>query len=325
VTVDPYVQEWVAGTNGRLYIPLVHRLPRYPIPHWPLPEPGRGLMLDIGCGWGRWMVAAGRQGYLPVGIDVKLEPLQAARRVLDAHGVRGYVVAADLSRLPFRPGVFSLAFSYSALQHVSRDRAARCVGSVRRLLRGGGTCLFEFPTRCGIGRVLRLRLGREPEDADPVSWCVRYYSRTELRQLFVPLFDRCDLLVDCYLGIGVQAADVDLVPWPAKAVVMLSEMLKRTAGWLPPLRALADSVYVRAAVPAANGEPDDEPMARLRAGDGSGRDPNLAVAALLVCPASGGPLEVDEAGGVLVSRRARLAYPVVDGIPVLLPESARPI
>ena len=44
---------------------------------------------------------------------------------------------------------------------------------------------------------------------------------------------------------------------------------------------------------------------------------------LLVCPVTKGPLEYDRAQQELVSRSARLAYPVRDGIPVLLENEAR--
>jgi uncharacterized protein YbaR (Trm112 family) len=36
-----------------------------------------------------------------------------------------------------------------------------------------------------------------------------------------------------------------------------------------------------------------------------------------------GPLELDRAAGELISRSARLAYPIRDGVPVMLPEEAR--
>jgi len=44
---------------------------------------------------------------------------------------------------------------------------------------------------------------------------------------------------------------------------------------------------------------------------------------LLVCPVTKGPLDLDRARQELVSRSARLAYPVRDGIPVLLENEAR--
>lgn len=44
---------------------------------------------------------------------------------------------------------------------------------------------------------------------------------------------------------------------------------------------------------------------------------------LLVCPVTKGPLEYDREKQELVSHSARLAYPVRDGLPVLLEAEAR--
>ncbi|MBX3568459.1 MAG: Trm112 family protein [Rhizobiaceae bacterium] len=46
---------------------------------------------------------------------------------------------------------------------------------------------------------------------------------------------------------------------------------------------------------------------------------------LLACPLTKGPLSYDRQRGELVSRLAKLAYPVRDGIPVMLPSEARQI
>ena len=46
---------------------------------------------------------------------------------------------------------------------------------------------------------------------------------------------------------------------------------------------------------------------------------------LLVCPVTKGPLEYRRETQELVSRSARLAYPIRDGIPVLLENEARPV
>ncbi|MEW5686473.1 MAG: Trm112 family protein [Pseudomonadota bacterium] len=50
-------------------------------------------------------------------------------------------------------------------------------------------------------------------------------------------------------------------------------------------------------------------------------DPRLLE--ILVCPVTRGPLEYDRQKDELVSRGARLAYPIRDGVPIMLPEEAR--
>ena len=50
-------------------------------------------------------------------------------------------------------------------------------------------------------------------------------------------------------------------------------------------------------------------------------DPRLLE--ILVCPVTHGPLTYDRAKGELVSKGARLAYPIRDGVPIMLPEEAR--
>jgi uncharacterized protein YbaR (Trm112 family) len=50
-------------------------------------------------------------------------------------------------------------------------------------------------------------------------------------------------------------------------------------------------------------------------------DPRLLE--VLVCPLTKGPLHYDRAANELVSRTAGIAYPIRDGIPIMLPEDAR--
>ena len=50
-------------------------------------------------------------------------------------------------------------------------------------------------------------------------------------------------------------------------------------------------------------------------------DPRLLE--VLVCPVTHGPLTYDRVAGELVSKGAKLAYPIRDGVPIMLPEEAR--
>jgi uncharacterized protein YbaR (Trm112 family) len=52
-------------------------------------------------------------------------------------------------------------------------------------------------------------------------------------------------------------------------------------------------------------------------------DPKLLE--ILVCPLTKTTLEYDPARQELISRAAKLAYPIRDGIPIMLPDEARPL
>jgi uncharacterized protein YbaR (Trm112 family) len=52
-------------------------------------------------------------------------------------------------------------------------------------------------------------------------------------------------------------------------------------------------------------------------------DPKLLE--ILVCPVTKGTLEYDHARNELISRQAKLAYPIRDGIPIMLVDEARKI
>jgi hypothetical protein len=51
---------------------------------------------------------------------------------------------------------------------------------------------------------------------------------------------------------------------------------------------------------------------------------NPDLLAILVCPITRTPLAHDPENNLLVARAANLAYPITDGVPVLLAEAARP-
>ena len=53
----------------------------------------------------------------------------------------------------------------------------------------------------------------------------------------------------------------------------------------------------------------------------AGVDPRLLE--ILVCPLTKGPLRFDRERGELVSEQAGLAYPIRDGIPIMLVDEAR--
>lgn len=51
--------------------------------------------------------------------------------------------------------------------------------------------------------------------------------------------------------------------------------------------------------------------------------PNPLLLQTLICPVSRGPLTYDKEAGELISKKAGLAYPVREGVPIMLEDEAR--
>ena len=68
----------------------------------------------------------------------------------------------------------------------------------------------------------------------------------------------------------------------------------------------------------------DVQMSQASTGEGkAARRPDPKLLELLVCPLTKTTLEYDAAAQELISRAAHLAYPIRDGIPIMLPDEAR--
>ncbi len=62
---------------------------------------------------------------------------------------------------------------------------------------------------------------------------------------------------------------------------------------------------------------------RTPANDSAGPKVDASLLEILVCPVTRAELTYDPVRQELISRAARLAYPIRDGVPIMLPEEAR--
>lgn len=239
--IDPVVSFMVAATNGNAYQSMSSVLDNYPIPEIRLPEGQGRRLIDLGCNWGRWSIAAARRGYVVTGIDPQLGAVMAARRVTRDLGLSIRFVVADARYLPFAERSFDQAFSYSVLQHLSKTNAGLALAEVSRVLELQGESLIQMPNWFGI-RSLWHQARRGFRDGR--GFDVRYWSLGELRERFEALIGPSNLSVDCFFGLGLQPADRRFYRTPARLALDVSEVLRGWSRFLPLLVSVADSVYV---------------------------------------------------------------------------------
>ncbi len=248
--VDPVVAFLVSATNGIMYAPLIGKLQRYPIPDIPLPNGDGKLLLDVGCNWGRWCIAASRLGWSVVGIDPSLGAIMAAHRVAKSMKLPIRYVVADGRFLPFRASEFDTVFSYSVLQHLARHDVVATLREMARTLKPLGTCLVQMPNNRGVRSIYHQARRRFRAAC---GFEVRYWRISDLRETFSNTVGATHVSIDCFGGLGIQKADWDLMPPGRKLIILGSETLRKISRVLPFLVHLADSVYVKSIKPAQEG------------------------------------------------------------------------
>lgn len=240
--VDPIVSYIIGATSGYLYRDLIGSLPEIPIPELRLPA-GNGRLLDIGCNWGRWSIAAARKGYKVVGVDPSLGAVLAANRLAKRLGVDATFVVGDALRLPFAQQTFDRIFSYSVLQHFSRENCDVAIRQAARVSKDDGILLIQMPNVFGIRSFYHLARRKFSKGS---AFDVRYYTPWQLRRIFARSYGRSHLSVDGFFGLGIQPTDRHLFSTSKRLVVDASEMLRVTAQRVPALTYIADSLYVTA-------------------------------------------------------------------------------
>ncbi len=239
--VDSFVQHEIPYTSGHLYLKAQNKLTRYPIPEIRLKHGSGERLLDIGCNWGRWSIAAAKKNYRPIGIDPSLNAVLAARRVSKQLGVECEFIVGDARFVPFANSTFDVVFSYGVYQHLSKENVLMSLDEVNRVLRANGKTLIQMANKYGIRQYQQHRRRGFTEGE---GFEVRYWTPSELLKTYNAKIGDTIMTADCYFGLGIQGADADLLNKKYKMVVYTSEILRKLSQFIKPMVKVADSVYL---------------------------------------------------------------------------------
>src|SRR5262249_48023080 len=108
-----------------------------------LPTDRSATIAEVGCGWGRYLVALAEAGYGHVeGVDVSQEQVAYARAVL---GLVNVARADALAWLGTRRERFECVLALDVLEHVADDRLVAFMEAIRDALRPGGRVIVHAP------------------------------------------------------------------------------------------------------------------------------------------------------------------------------------
>lgn len=105
---------------------------------------GNGLVVDLGCGSGRWARELNRAGYSVLGVDQSAAMIGLARKI--APGSRFQIASLLCARIPQCNAVTSIGecINYTFDHRNSRAQLRTLFDRVHRALRAGGVFIFDF-------------------------------------------------------------------------------------------------------------------------------------------------------------------------------------
>jgi ubiquinone/menaquinone biosynthesis C-methylase UbiE len=118
------------------YTPLIEEIEKYS------DLKGKKL-LDLGSGWGFFLVPANAHGAIVFGIDPKKERVKISKMRLAMHGIDANLFSGIGENLPFKDDTFDVIHCSSVLEHVQDP--PKVIDEMIRILKPGGICKIYAP------------------------------------------------------------------------------------------------------------------------------------------------------------------------------------
>lgn len=250
-----------------------------------LPATGRRL-LEVGAGFGRLTGEYDQFGQVVL-LDYSFSQLVEARK---HYGDARFVyVAADVYRMPFRPGIFDAATMIRVIHHMAD--APLALRQTRRALAPGGAFVLEHANKRNLKAMLRYALRQQawsPYTHEPVEFVplnFDFHPQYITRTLAETGFTVRQRVPVSFFRLGLLKKTI-----PTRLLVGLDGLMQRSGLYVAP------SIFVRA--DAQGGTPDNTTA--------------LAPELLFADPQTGAPLRRD--GETMWCEQTGARYAIRDGV-----------
>jgi len=114
-----------------------------------LKEIGAIRVLDLGCGSGKHLIALSEKGFDVDGIDFSPSGVRMANEWLEARGLEGKAIVADLHEKVkvYKNGEFDAVIAINSLHYQSSGEFLKTIKEINRLIKTGGLVLLVVPSK----------------------------------------------------------------------------------------------------------------------------------------------------------------------------------
>ena len=145
-----------------------------------------GVVLDLGCGYGRWLCSLAKHYKLVVGIDIQKDFLQWVRNYQVFLPSNVHLVQAAVARLPIHSATANAILAWALLCDIPPDAIPSLFGEMSRVLKEGGRLWIVL---------------------HPFSWVAKDLIRSLLRLRFKSVASRCIVIANslaAYCGVELS-------------------------------------------------------------------------------------------------------------------------
>jgi len=213
-----------------------------PITNYPFNLKNNSYLLDIGCGWGRFLLSIINNEITLVGIDINFKYLQKIKKLKSSYNI--HLIKADCEFSPFRNEIFDYIFSNSVFQHLERKKFYKTILKVQALLKEKSLLVFQIPNKHSVRGFIHYFLKFEKREKKRSPFYIRYHDIIQLRHLFPSDFS---IKIEGYslLLFENNKEHHRYFPIPMRMVLILLYFMTRLFNFLK-LQRFVDSIWLYA-------------------------------------------------------------------------------
>ena len=249
-----YIKKILIGTNGILY-ENINEPKKYPLANIPfskVDESKELLLIDIGCGWGRWTLNAAQKGYISVGIDKSLISLIVAKKISEQLNIGNCnFICCDVLNLPISNNSFDRVYSFSFLQHFSENNLKTILMKISEIMKSNSIFKTQMINKYSLrgfynyfkiknSKIDMIKKGRMDSIEGEDSFTVRYFTPNKTLNILKSLFE-IDKFENYSFFTQAQIGDFALIRFKSKLFMTAAITMNYITKLLPFLKYFSEN------------------------------------------------------------------------------------